>query len=280
MQTKSVISLKYIMQQFKYKISLTCGLVLLENFLLVIIPLLMGKTIDSLLEKNYTDLIYLTLVFTLLIIIAVLRRIYDTRAYGLIRVNLGSKVINNNSQKGISTQNARLSMSRELVDFFEEHLPELITAIITIIVSAIILFSFGSIFGIAALIAIVAMLLIYSLFHKQFFKLNEKFNSQTEKQIDILKQKDHFSLLGHLKVLNKTEIKISDFEAVLYGLIFMLIIAMVIFNLWQSTLLNNITVGAIFSIVTYSWSFAESAIMLPVVLQQWARLAEITHRIN
>ena len=76
------------------------------------------------------------------------------------------------------------------------------------------------------------------------------------------------------------EVKLSDSEAFLYGSVFLVLVAMVVFNLWFSATTMEITAGTIFSIVSYSWEFVEAAIVLPVTLQSMTRLSEITKRIN
>nr|WP_253823144.1 hypothetical protein [Vibrio kanaloae] len=40
------------------------------------------------------------------------------------------------------------------------------------------------------------------------------------------------------------------------------------------------TAGQVFSIVTYSLEFVETAVMLPITLQTLSRLAEISQRLN
>ena len=76
------------------------------------------------------------------------------------------------------------------------------------------------------------------------------------------------------------EVKLSDREAVLYGSVFLVLLTMVVFNLWYSTLNGTISAGTIFSIVSYSWEFVDAAVILPVTLQSLTRLTEITQRIN
>lgn len=54
----------------------------------------------------------------------------------------------------------------------------------------------------------------------------------------------------------------------------------ILFNLWFAATNLTPTVGAIFSIISYSWEFVESALVLPATLQGWSRLSEIMQRIN
>ena len=74
--------------------------------------------------------------------------------------------------------------------------------------------------------------------------------------------------------------KQSDTEAVLYGLIFAAISVFIVGNLWLAARLDGLTVGTIFSIVTYSWEYIGAALILPEALQGFTRLNEITARIN
>ena len=80
--------------------------------------------------------------------------------------------------------------------------------------------------------------------------------------------------------LRRHEVRLSDTEAVLYGVIFIVLLGLIVFNLWFATTRLGITVGTIFSIISYSWEFVESALALPVTLQSWSRLSEIMRRLN
>ncbi|OBY26677.1 hypothetical protein A9D60_18145 [Leisingera sp. JC1] len=57
-----------------------------------LIPLLIGKAIDGLLAANFEAFIQLGAVLSGLVLLGTLRRVYDTRAYGLMRVELGKEL--------------------------------------------------------------------------------------------------------------------------------------------------------------------------------------------
>jgi NADH:ubiquinone oxidoreductase subunit K len=73
---------------------------------------------------------------------------------------------------------------------------------------------------------------------------------------------------------------ISDAEAILCGLILLVLFGFVIINLWLSTLIHDPTAGQIFSIVTYSLEFVEAAVLLLITLQTLSRLTEISQRLS
>ncbi|MEM6915931.1 MAG: ABC transporter six-transmembrane domain-containing protein, partial [Verrucomicrobiota bacterium] len=81
-------------------------------------------------------------------------------------------------------------------------------------------------------------------------------------------------------VLRRHEVRLSDTESLVYGLVFLVLLSMLAFNLWFAAARSGFSAGEIFSIVTYSYEFLQSAVALPFALQTLTRLREITQRIN
>ena len=274
------LSVLTLLKKFRRPIGLTWLLTLCETALMALIPLFIGFAIDGLLSDNTKALLQLILILGGLIAISVIRRVYDTRVYGTIRVETGRALVTRAGNTSVSIVNARLGMSHELVQFLEQEVPALMHSIVQLVVSIIVLFSFHPTLSYAAFSAAVLMIALYGLCHSRFFQLNANYNHQTEKQVSILETKSAEKILSHLKLLRRTEIKISDTEAYVYGTIFIVLLSFIVFNLWFSSSHIETTVGAIFSIISYSWEFVDSALVLPVTLQGWSRLSEITKRIN
>ena len=274
------LSVWTLVRKFTGSISITWLLALVETSLTAIAPLFIGFAIDGLLAGSKTDLMNLAMLLGTLIVIGVSRRLYDTRAYGTIRVELGKELAARASDNPVSTTNARLDMGRELADFLEEQVPQLLNSVVQLVVALIILWSFHPVLFTSALTTGIAVILIYALVHHRFFKLNGVLNHQTEQQVGVLSSKSAGGLTQHLLKLRSAEVKISDTEAYVYGAIFAVLLGFIIFNLWFATTNIEITVGRIFSIVSYSWEFVEAAIIFPATLQGWSRLSEISRRIN
>ena len=278
MQAK--IDLPFILHTFRNRIALTWGIVLIENILIALIPLLIGMTIDGLLVGRAAELFWMIGILAGLGAIAVGRRVYDTRTYGTIRLHLGAELQRRTSSLQVSRRSARIDMSRELVDFLEQDAPELITAVIQIAVSFAILTYFDIRLGIASAIVVLGMVSVYACFHLRFYSFNARLNAQREQQVDLLSAGSRLGVFRHLRALRRHEVSISDTEAIVYGGIFFLQIAFIAFNLFQGSGIPGVTAGQIFSIASYSWEYVEAALLLPVALQSWSRLSEITNRIN
>ncbi len=276
---ENAIGLAQIVRTFWGRIAVTWLIVLIENVLIALIPLLIGRSIDGLMDGNTGELIDLAGILVILCAVAVVRRIYDTRAYGTIRLNLGAALHRRSPDIPVSKRSARLDMCRELVDFLETDAPELITAMIQIAVSLTVLTLFDTRLGVASVFVIFGMIAVYGYFHKRFCRLNATLNAQVERQVDLVGG-GGLGVFRHLRALRKSEVAISDTEACVYGGIFVLQIAFIAFNLFLGAQLPDITAGRIFSIATYSWEYVEAALLLPIALQSWSRLSEITTRVN
>lgn len=253
---------------------------LIETALFAITPLLIGRSIDGLLADNWVPFWQLGSALTVLLVVATVRRIYDTRAYGTMRVELGKAQVARSEHEPVSVTNARVLMGRELVDFLENTAPEAATAIVQIATAIIILLTFHGTLALVASGAIILILLIYRLFSNRFFRLNGKLNEVSEAQVNVIETRDVKRIAGHFIGLRKEEVRLSDTESLVYGLIFLVLLSMLAFNLWFSATQMQASPGQIFSIVSYSLEYLQSAVLLPITLQTLTRLREITERIN
>lgn len=274
------LTLRTLLRLFWFRVGLTWALTLLETGLWVIVPLLLGFTIDGLLDQVFEPFWHLCAILAALVAVAVIRQLIDTRVFGTMRVELSQVLAERNRGLPVSALNARVLMARELVDFLEEEMPVLMAAVVQLVASVVILFSYHWVLALAAVVAGGAMLLIYGRFHDRFFRLNRAINTRAEKQVRLLDTRIGPAFGRHLRWLRHWEVRLSDTEALVYGLIYAVLMGLVIVNLSFTALVMVASAGAIFAIVTYSWEFMDAAFNLPEALQQWSRLSEIIERIN
>lgn len=274
------LTISSLIRVFRGRISLTWAMILVETSLLAFVPLFIGFAIDGLLSGSLRELKHLAGLMAVLVGASVFRRLYDTRVYGTIRVELGRVQVARSSELPLSMLNARFAMGRELVDFLEHTLPEAMSAAVQLTIAVAILFSFSPALALAAGATILSMATIYAFFHGRFYRLNSALNQQTEKQVSILERRREKATLAHLLSLRRLEVRLSDTEAILYGTIFVVLAGLILFNLWFAATELSITVGTIFSIISYSWDLVEGALALPITLQTLSRLSEITTRLN
>ncbi|MEL7100586.1 MAG: ABC transporter six-transmembrane domain-containing protein [Pseudomonadota bacterium] len=274
------ISLKTLVRRYPWRIAVTWSLVLVETALFALLPLYIGWSIDGLLTGALTAFWQLCALLGMLLVVATGRRVFDTRAYGTMRAAFGQAQAARAGEVPVSTVNARVLMGRELVDFLETTVPETMTAFVQVIASVVVLATFSGTLAASSIGAAVLMLAIYAAFARLFFRLNGALNAQTEGQVDVLTQAAPKAVAAHFLGLRRHEVRLSDAESLVYGLIFLVLLVMLAFNLWFGATQVGASPGQIFSIVTYSLEFLQAAVMLPIALQSWTRLHEITLRIN
>ncbi len=274
------LTIATLLRVFRGRITLTWAITLCETGLMALMPLSIGFAIDGLMADKLAAFWQLSGLMAALIVVSVLRRLYDTRVYGTIRVELGNALVRRCRALPVSAQNARLGMGRELVDFLEHLLPEAMAAAVQWVIAIIVLYAFSPRLALACSAVTIVMMAIYALFHRRFYRLNNGLNQQMERQVSVIEQRRSRPLHAHLLRLRRLEVGLSDAESLLYGSVFIFLLALILFNLWYATTQLEASVGTIFSIISYSWEFVDSALALPATLQSWTRLSEIMRRLN
>ena len=180
------LTLGTLLRLFWLRVTLTWALTLIETALWVLLPLLLGLTIDGLLAREMAPFWQLCGVLAALVAVAVLRQVIDTRIFGTMRVELGQVLAERNRGLPVSALNARVLMARELVDFLEQELPVLMAAVVQLVASVVILATYHWVLALAAVVAGGFMLIVYARFHDRFFRLNRAINARAEKQVRLL----------------------------------------------------------------------------------------------
>ena len=277
----ATLSVGSLLRRYGARVLITWALLIVEVALLALIPLFMGNTIDALLaDTDPGALLEISVLFVALILAAVVRRAYDTRAYGTMRVHLCTALTQRSRHKDVSALNAQVEMGRELADFLEEQTPLVITSVIQLVVSVVILFHFGTALGAASIVAVLIMLVLYAGFHRRFFALNAGLNAISEEQVGVLGSRDLVRITDLFTRRRTSEVKLSDADSIMYGAVYLVMFALILANLWSASALAGVTVGAIFAIISYSWELVGASVELPATLQQWTRLKEIQERLN
>ncbi len=270
-----------IFRRYQGRILLTLTLVLAETFAILLFPLVIGFAIDDLLESDYTGLIKLGLLGFGLVISGSLRRFYDTRVYSKIYVDLSSEIVENYNNLETSVINARVTMLKELVEFLENQLPELINSVVGLVgIVGILYFLDIHIFW-GCLLVLLLIIIVFIATGKRSIYLNRHYNNVMEKQVVMIDQRTNGSIRSFMKNLMHWNIKLSDLETIVFGIIWLAMTVLIIFSVVESVGANNtIKAGKTMSIVMYVFQFADDAGILPLYFQQFLRLKEISSRLK
>jgi len=279
---QSDYSIKSIFRQYKWKISSTFLLLILENAFKVLQPFVLGIAINDLLNKSEKGLLLFGGLYIAGFIIGVIRRYYDTRAYTSIYTNIASEIaeIQNEKQVNISSIAARSALVKELVDFFEQDVTQGFSSVISVIGALVMLLLFDPWIFLSCLITIGLIILIYSLSNSKIYNYNIGLNDELEDRITVLSSRNPNQIKTHFKGISKWLVKLSDLETLNFGIIEVLLFVLAIFTIYLSASMETASAGSIFSAITYVLEFSGGVFMLPFIYQQTIRLKEISSRLS
>ncbi len=267
-----------LLKRFAGRFALTLTLVVLEAAGWILFPLVIGRAIDSVLADSTRGLYEFAILGIVTMGIAVLRRLVDSRAYARIYVTLGEEMAKSAARTSTSTRTARLGMLKEIVEFFENSLPELINAAIGLAGTVVILATLNVPVFLGCLVVAVATVVLYALTGGLTMRYNQGLNDEHERQVDAIDSGDSARLAKHLRAMMRWNIRLSDLEAANFGINWVFMIALLVFAVSAATTVTT-EYGAVFAIVMYVFQFVESMLMLPFFYQEWLRLREISGRL-
>ena len=209
------------------------------------------------------------------------RRSIDTRAFARMYAELAVPVIAGQRKRGVdnSAINARVTLSRELIDFFEHDLPAFLTAtasVVGTVVMLIIIEFWVGIMTLAALLLFAVLLPRIAASNNRYYR---KLNNRLEKEVHLVAHAQERELNKHYSLAARLRILISDREAAGYFAIGTALFA--VFGAALTLLSHKQTsAGHIYAVLTYLWTFATRIDSAPYLLEQYANLKDIGKRVD
>ena len=274
------MKVKAIFKKYRIKFGFTLFLILLEAGLAILFPLFIGYAIDSAISGSNYGAIQLGVLGLAALVVGVGRRVFDSRFYAKVYQSIGSSAISKMEDNVSSKKSARLGMIRELVEFLENSLPELISNVIGLIgvIAIIATLNLNVFYG--SLIVTIIVFLIYWMTSARTIRLNKSSNDEFEKQVDVIAKNNERELNLHLKEMMKWNIKLSDLEAINFSVSWIVLITFLVASIIISVSDGIVQYGALFSLIMYVFQYMENVINLPLFYQNWLRLQEIKARLE
>ncbi|MEG9530631.1 ABC transporter six-transmembrane domain-containing protein [Mannheimia indoligenes] len=277
---RTIQTLKNIAKIHRSKLLATFSLVVLENVLILLYPLVGSFAVNAVLAGNVFNALVYALVVLIIWVVGSARRAVDTRAFVRIYADLAIKAIINEKQKGTtSSATAHASLARQFVAFFEEHLPILITASFSIVGSVVMLLIIEFWSGVIALTILILFLLILPSYTRKNDRLYFKLNNRLENEVHTIERIRNAELVKHYDLLSKIRIAISNREAVSFLVIG--VVLSILFGVTLAILANKkVEAGHIYAVITYMWSFAMSLDDMPRLVEKFSELKDIGNRVE
>ena len=273
------MNIKTILKTYKLRFGFTLFLILLEAGLALLFPLFIGYAIDDAIDHSYQGAIQLGVLGLVAMIVGVGRRIFDSRFYAVVYQDIGARNISKLENDQASVKTARLGMIRELIEFLENALPELINSIIGLIGVVAIIATLNFKVFLGSVIVTLLIFIIYWITSGRTIRLNKSYNDEFEKQVDIISKNNTGALRTHLKNMMHWNIKLSDLEAINFSMSWVVLMTFLVGSIVISVNSGITAYGALFALIMYVFQYMESVINLPYFYQSWLRLKEILHRL-
>jgi len=276
------LSLWRITQLYRVKVIITWILLLLESSLIILFPLVIGFSVDTLLENNNSGLIILGVLSAAVLIIGAGRRFYDTRAYASIFRELANSLVTHEKRQQTPTSNvtARINLLYEVIEFLENSLPMLLGSLIGFIGVIIILAMIDINIMLLCLFVSVLVITVYALIGQKIFDYNKQQNDELEQQVAVLSQNRKRRVSLHFMRMMKWNIKLSDLETASFSLVWIMLGGLLIGSIILIVENTGISYGQKITSIMYVFQYIEVVMGFPVYYQQFVRLSEITHRLS
>ncbi|MGR3806629.1 ABC-type multidrug transport system, ATPase and permease components [Pasteurella testudinis DSM 23072] len=275
-------TLKHIGRTHRKKLLVTFTIVALENLLYLIYPLFGAFAVNAVMAGNvWQALVYAALVLAMWLVGAV-RRAVDTRTFARIYSALVVPVIVEQRMQAQthSTISARVALSREFVDFFEEHLPTAVTSLVSVIGACVMLLALEWWSGVLATAILLFFALLLPRFSRISNKLYEVLNNRLEKDVEMIQTAESMQLHKHYDLVAQLRIWISNREALAYLCIGVAACLLFGFTLVWITLNGYGSAGHIYALTTYMWMFAMSLDDMPFLIEKYSNLKDIAERVK
>jgi len=254
----------------------------MQSIFMLIYPKVLGESIDHLIAKDYSFIIYLLLTFFGLMVFNYISRVYDTIVFSRIYRRFASIETNKQFEKNVETTkiNGRLTLMGSIVSFFEKDMLSILYAVFGL---------FGSIYFISLVDATLIPFLILSgiltlvvsyYFSPKIAEITKDSNDISEEQTELINQRKISLVNNLLKRRQILSIKLSNLDAKFFFLIQFIAYGTVTALLTYYVVYNEVTVGSVFSTYRYLFDFVASVSMLPQIIISFINIKDIIKRLE
>lgn len=274
--------LKAIFTENWKQILLSYFLFSMQSIFMLIYPKVLGESIDHLIAKDYSFVIYLLLTFLGLMVFNYISRIYDTIVFSKIYRRFASIETSNQFDKNVETTkiNARLSLMASVVSFFEKDMLSILYAAFGLL---------GSIYFISLVDATLIPFLILSgaltLFVSYYFspkiaEITKASNDISEEQTEIINHRKISLVNNLLRRRQMLSIKLSNLDAKFFFSIQFIAYGTVTALLTYYVVFNTVSVGSVFSTYRYLFDFVAAVSILPQIIISFINIKDVIKRLE
>ena len=277
-----VLTPRGLFAAYHWRILTTYVLFAIENLLRLAQPLALGWAINDLLTGQTFGLTVLVIQHVLHLIVGLARQVYDTRAFTAIYSDLVTRMIRQQRGFGVdvSRVSARAALSREYVDFFERSVPTLIRAAFSVIGSLIMLAWYDPIVVAICVGLMIPAAILNRIYSHQTRRLSRGLHDQLEGEVDVINDARPDDLRSHFDEVARWRVKLSNAEAINFGLMELFVLAVIVLVLLRTCQLPDVLAGDLFAVFRYLMLMLIGFDQIPRLVQQISRLQDVKGRMQ
>jgi len=278
----SPFRLKTLFTQNRLRILATYTLFTIENLLRLAQPFALGWAINDLLNGQMLGVGMLIGQHVLHLLVGLVRQVYDTRMFSAIYSDLATQMVVSQRASGVdvSRVTARASLSREFVEFFEHSIPMLIKVGFSVAGSVIMLAWYDWMIVACCLALLIPAALFSRHYSKWTCRLSRGLHDELEKEVDVIHSQNEIDVRNHFDEVARWRIKLSNAEAINFGLMECFILGAIVAVLFRACHLPAVQAGDIFAVFRYLMLLLMGLDGLPRLIQQVSRLRDVSSRLH
>jgi ABC-type multidrug transport system fused ATPase/permease subunit len=249
--------LNEVLHSFKKEIWFNYFLILIEFLCEAIIPWLLGKTIDNLMNREHDMFMVYIICIIIGLFVGIFRRALDTRIFSKIGKDLCIKTIKEMFSKDIDSNkiSARINNLYKFTGFYEHFVPQFVKSSVQIITAFCVLCSSIHYFSIiVCLIMCLTLLSSYYYANKTEILIKKLQLEEEERQYYLFEERNIDKLEEKHTNIRNLSIKKSDYDAINWGFFDVCYYSSCVLSLYMLIKYNH-TVGEVTSSLMYVGSF-------------------------
>jgi hypothetical protein len=196
--------------------------------------------------------------------------------------DLSSEVVAQQLHRGedLSKIAGRSALAWQNIEFFQYNLPEFIEQIINVAgaVGALAIFDWR----LATVGGGIVLLVLGSskMYMGRVAKVQANLNDLHEQEYNMFATKEPHVIRNYYSDISRLEVRFSNIQATGFGILRVLLLLMFMMTLYISLDLDRFTIGELYSIVAYLWTFVTASEYIPYLSEKWVALKDVTNRIQ
>ena len=270
-----------IIEKYKKSLLLIYFYIFVSQIIFLLEPYVLGKSIDGLINKDYSWIIVFLLIDLLGCFFIYKRMVFDTKIYTSIYNDIVFNYLDNTKDGDVSIKLGRTDLAHNIIDFLEHHIHYYIVSILTVVGTLIFIMYSHLLTGLIALSTTPFICFIVWKFYRKIAQSTQVSHNHHEKKMNIFNTnndgfiKSFFERRKKLWIFGST-IQGKNWTALNTTKTFFLVLCLVIFTNKNI----NLSQGEAIAMYSYINQFLNSLLSIPVGMEMFTRMKDVIQRLN